>query len=343
MKFSDLKQSILQQFTVEGGNKFVPFIVGKPGGGKSSCAREIAESLAARLGIPPERIVEFNPSLRESCDILGLPQMDGDHTKWLPPEELWNLREGVGPCVLIIEELSDATMDMQNPMCRVILDRYAGQMRLSRELYIIATGNRPEDRSGAQRLSTKLANRMRTLQFDEDLEDWCAWAAEHDVNPVLRAFIRFRPNLLSDFDPSRSCNPTPRAWEDVSRIPMEMKQELYAEHVAGAVGSGAAAEWLGFLRIFNELPDMDEVLKNPATAEVPTKPDVLFAVTAKVATMLTKRNVEKLYQYIQRLPAEFQVMLFSEAIKTPSLKWIDRTKAYQDFALKHIAVLSGSV
>ena len=46
MKFSNLKQSILMQFAVPGGNKVVPFIMGKPGGGKSSCAREIAAALA---------------------------------------------------------------------------------------------------------------------------------------------------------------------------------------------------------------------------------------------------------------------------------------------------------
>lgn len=45
MKFSELKQSILAQFEVPGGNRIVPFIEGKPGGGKSACAREIVSVL----------------------------------------------------------------------------------------------------------------------------------------------------------------------------------------------------------------------------------------------------------------------------------------------------------
>ena len=307
MKFSSLKSSIIEQFKAT--NDVVPFIVGKPGGGKSSCAREIAQALADLHGIPAERIVEFNPSLREPSDVLGLPQFNGDYTKWLPPEEFWALREGVGPCVLIIEELSDADMSMQNPLCRVILDRCAGQLRLSSQLFIIATGNRTTDRSGANRLSTKLANRMRELEFTEDLDDWLAWAEEHGIPVELQAFIRYRPNLLSDFDPKRSKNPTPRSWESVARIPEAIRKDaaVFMEHVAGSVGEGAAAEYVGFLRVMDRLPDVDLILKQPEEVDVPTGRDVLWATVAKLATLVNEKTVEAIWTYTERLGDEMAV------------------------------------
>lgn len=309
MKFSDLKKSILAQFAIEGGNDVVPFITGKPGGGKSSCAREIAQALADLHGIPAERVVEFNPSLREPSDILGLPQFDGDHTKWLPPEEFWALRDGVGPCVLIIEELSDADMGMQNPMCRVILDRCAGQLRLSKELYIIATGNRTEDKSGANRMSTKLANRMRELEFTEDLDDWLEWAAGHGIPIELQAFVHYRPNLLSDFDPKRTKNPTPRSWESVGRIPEDIKKDaaIFMEHVAGSVGDGAASEYVGFLRVMDRLPDINKIISDPEGVDVPTGRDVLWATVAKLATMLSAKTVEPIWLFTERLGDEMAV------------------------------------
>lgn len=309
MKFSDLKKSILAQFAIEGGNDVVPFITGKPGGGKSSCAREIAQALADLHGIPAERVVEFNPSLREPSDILGLPQFDGDHTKWLPPEEFWALRDGVGPCVLIIEELSDADMGMQNPMCRVILDRCAGQLRLSSQLYIIATGNRTEDKSGANRMSTKLANRMRELEFTEDLDDWLEWAAGHGVPVELQAFVRYRPNLLSDFDPKRTKNPTPRSWESVGRIPEAIREDaaIFLEHVAGSVGDGAAAEYVGFLRIMDRLPNIKQIIEDPEGVEVPTGRDVLWATVAKLGTLLSAKTVEPIWLFTERLGDEMAV------------------------------------
>lgn len=307
MKFQELKSSIIEQFSVT--SEVVPFIVGKPGGGKSSCAREIAKVLADEHGIPEERIIEFNPSLREPADVLGLPTFNGDHTKWLPPAEFWAIRKGSGPSVLIIEELSDADMGMQNPLCRVILDRYAGSLPLSEELYIIATGNRTEDKSGANRLSTKLANRMRMLEFTEDLDNWLDWAAEHDVPVELQAFIRFRPNLLSDFDPKRSKNPTPRSWESVARIPASMRKKsgVFMEHVAGSVGEGAASEYVGFLRIMDKLPNINDIIKNPETADVPTGKDVLWATIAKLATMITKAKFDAIWTYTERIGDEMAV------------------------------------
>lgn len=339
MKFSALKESCLLQFDTPNGNRVVPFIIGAPGGGKSSLAREIADELAKKHDIPEDRIVEFNPSLREPTDILGLPIMGGECSKWLPPAELYALRAGQGPCILIIEELSDATMDMQNPLCRVILDRYAGQMKLSDELYIIATGNRTSDRSGANRMSTKLANRMRILEFTEDLDDWIKWAEGHGIHPVMRAFLKWRPNLLSDFDPSNSSNPTPRSWEDVSRIPLDMPDDSFFEHVAGSVGKGAASEYCGFIRIYKDLPDFNEIMKHPDTAEVPTSPDVLFAITAKIATVVNKSNFSKLYKFIERLPPEFVVKTMKECMK--ECDSITRTAEFRSFAIKNVDVLTG--
>ena len=43
MKFSDLKKSILAQFEVAGGNRIVPFIEGKPGGGKRASEGEMCQ------------------------------------------------------------------------------------------------------------------------------------------------------------------------------------------------------------------------------------------------------------------------------------------------------------
>lgn len=342
MKFKNIKASVLAQFAVPDGHKFVPFIIGAPGGGKSACAREIAQALADLHGIPEERIVEFNPSLREPTDILGLPRMDGECSRWLPPEELYTIRKGTGAAVLIVEELSDASMDMQNPLCRVILDRYAGQMALSEELYIVATGNRTEDRSGANRLSTKLANRMAIINYEENLDDWLEWAAEHDVPAVLRMFLKWRPALLSDFDATRTFNPTPRAWESVGRIPFDLPQDDFFEMVQGLVGPGAAAEYCGFIKICNGLPDLEEIAKHPDKAEVPTEPDVLYAVAAKIISGITAKNFPKAYKYICRMPPEFQVKVFYEAARTKDGKAITRTKEFVDFAMKNSALLSAA-
>ena len=322
MRFSDLKKTILAQFMAPNGNSIVPFIEGKPGGGKSACAREIADVLKEKFKIKDEQIVEFNPSLRDPVDVLGIPfkHVSGTHNEWLPPAEFYNLRDGVGPCVLIIEELSDAQMSMQNPMCRIILDRYAGSLKLSDQLFIVATGNRVEDRSGANRLSTKLGNRLRCLSFEEDLEDWVNWAKAHQIDDVLIKFLQFQPNLLSDFDPKRKTNPTPRAWEKVSYIPEfegDKDSMLFFQHAAGDVGEGAATAYCGFRKIYLSLPDFTELMKRPTTYEIPTEQSVLWATVMKLTTIIAEKNTTQkmanaILEYLMRVKPELQAMAVRE-------------------------------
>jgi hypothetical protein len=333
VKYSDIKSSVLSNFEI--GNKLVPFIKGKPGGGKSALARDIVRS----MGIDPSRVTEFNPSLRDPVDIMGVPRTDNDVAKWIPMPEFWRIRDdGTDqPCALIVEELSDATVPMQNPMCRVILDNYAGELKLHPKLFKIATGNRTEDKSGASRMTTKLSNRMQNLDYDENLDDWVSWALDNNIRLDLIQFLRFRPNLLSDFQPNRELNPTPRTWEFVNEVNASLPSDLYFGNIAGLVGEGAAAEYTGFKRIFENLPNIDGIILNPARADVPTDMAVLYALTGALAHRVSEDNFDRVVEYVNRMTNDFQVMCIMDAQKlAPKIR---NTKAYVQWTVKNANIL----
>lgn len=331
MRYSAIKQSVIAQFSVDNGNKVVPFILGAPGGGKSACARETID------GLDIDNVVEFTASLRDPVDVMGTPNNKGEFTRWVPPEEFYQLRQGVGRCALILEELSDAAVPMQNALCSVIYDRRAGQLQLSNELFIIATGNRTEDKSGASRITSKLANRTRRFDFVENLDDWVSWALDNGIDPVLIQFLRFRPGLLSEFKADRFCNPTPRSWERVSFIPPNLPAELFFDNCAGEVGEAAAAEYTGFRRIYLGLPDVDSILLDPARADVPTDPATLYALAGALARKSTKDNFDRVSRYLGRLAPEFNIMCTKDAIAlTPAIK---HSRSFIEWSSKYAEVL----
>jgi hypothetical protein len=333
MRYSDIKTSISEQFAAPGGKAIVPFILGAPGGGKSAVAREVI----AELGIEPNKVIEFTASLRDPVDVLGTPNNQGEYTRWVPPEEFYNIRAGQGRSALILEELSDAPVPMQNALCGVIYDRRAGNLQLSDQLFIIATGNRTEDKSGANRITGKLANRTRRFDFQENIDDWTTWALDHDVDAVLIQFLRFRPGLLSDYDANRFANPTPRSWERVNLIPHGLKPGLFFDNCAGEVGEGAAAEFTGFKRIYESLPDVDSILLSPDTADVPADPATLYALTGALARKSTKDNFDRVSTYLNRMSPEFNVMAVKDAIKlAPTIK---HSRAFIEWASKNAEVL----
>ena len=87
--------------------------------------------------------------------------------------------------------------------------------------------------------------------------------------------------------------------------------EILYHIVAGCVGDGAAGAFVGFVRIFRELPDLDQVLLNPSKGTVPSRPDVLHALCGALVEKLREADLPLLGRfitYIMRFPDEFAVL-----------------------------------
>jgi len=101
--------------------------------------------------------------------------------------------------------------------CRVqlILDRCLGEYQVPEGWVIFAAGNRQGDRGVTYSMPTPLANRFTHFGFDVNLDDWVLWAHQQGIDERIIAFLRFRPELLFDFDPALDpvAFPTPRSWE----------------------------------------------------------------------------------------------------------------------------------
>jgi hypothetical protein len=315
--YTDLHTIATTQFAEN--NHIAYLVLGKPGGGKSALAMDVVRS----CGGTPENTVVFTPSLQDPVDVLGTPRNTGIVTEWVPPANFYKLRQGVGECFLVIEELTDASVAMMNAMCRVVLDMCAGDLKLSDQLKIIGTGNRTEDKSGANRLSTKLGNRLNVQEFDESLDAWVEWALGANIDPVLIQFLRFKPNLLTDFDPNRpyGINPTPRSWEKVANATTKLSTQLYFQNIRGLVGEGAAAEYAAFRKIYESLVSFEDVVMNPTGIAIPKDLSAQYAIVGSISHNVNVNNIERVAKFVDRLPSDFNVMFWQDALrKTPALK-----------------------
>ena len=109
------------------------FIWGATGIGKSQTIRRVAENLAKELGLEfsdneiedgkfgfvDVRISQFEPS-----DLRGLPDIQGEKTKWKPPS--WLPRNPKGKGIIFFDELNLAPPSIQASAYQLILDRKIG-------------------------------------------------------------------------------------------------------------------------------------------------------------------------------------------------------------------------
>ena len=163
------------------------FIWGPPGVGKSSIVRHIA---AAR-GLP---VIDLRASLLDPTDLRGIPAIEGGRAVWCPPSFLPKPEDKPG--VLFLDEINAAPPLVQASLYQLVLDRRVGEYVLPDGWWIVAAGNRQQDRAVTFRMSSALANRFVHLELEPDVDDWRTWAIATGLDPLVVSFIGFRPALL---------------------------------------------------------------------------------------------------------------------------------------------------
>jgi len=213
-----------------------------------------------------------------------------------------------GAAVLIWDEVAQAIPAMQNAINGLFLDRTLGEFKLHPRVFQVATGNRTEDRAGSGRILTHTANRLEIHTLKVSHGDWHRWALENGIAPELVMFMRFKPEALFDFDPSRTTNATPRSWASMAKydLPPKTPPQVYFRKVAGRCGAGWAMELQSYLSMMNELISPEQVLADPDHAEIPNNPSARWAIMASLMKYTKASNFDRAIRYIGRFPVEYQ-------------------------------------
>jgi hypothetical protein len=348
MKPSEIFQALRSAFKAN-----IPaFIWGAPGAGKSHVIKSAAESIfgpdtevyrinTREIGSNSNASVveEFRALMRDVIDLKGLPRINGKGTEFTRPDFLPT--EGDGTFVLFLDELNAAPRLVQAGCYELVYDRRVGKHRLPDYVRIVAAGNRQSDRAVTSNMPTPLKSRFMHLDFDVDSEDWLSWAMENNIAEEIIAFISWQPEHLDTFDPASSAERTyacPRTWEYASNL-LKAKPMAGIEYAMyeGIIGSGAASSFLGFLRIYRNLPDLDKIIAQPQSHPVATQADVNYAVSIALARRATPDNFSNILSYLFRLSDEFPIIAVKMATKRD--KTLKETPAFGTFVQAYTDVI----
>ena len=308
-------------------------VTGAPGAGKSDIVAQAAAAAAADLLIS-------HPVVSDPTDAKGLPwKLEGEDTAtFLPFGDLAQALAAVEPLVWFIDDLGQAAASVQAAYMQLILARRVNGHRLPDCVTFVAATNRRTDRAGVSGILEPVKSRFVTIvELVPDLDQWCSWALDQDypngIAAEIVAFVRFRPELFNRFEPSADLSncPLPRTWTHVSRLmDLDLEPDVLASAICGAVGEGAGAEFVAFLRLWADLPNIDLILSDPAAAVIPSQPGTLYAVCTALGRRVDVDNFANVAAYAMRLMeagnGEFAVLLVRDCEqKTPA---ICNTEAY---------------
>jgi len=256
---------------------------GPPGVGKSQIVVQVAE----RHQVP---VIDIRLSQMEPSDLRGIPFRDGVQVEWAVPSMLPNSKTHGPKGILFLDEITSAPPSVSAAAYQLILDRRLGNYRVPEGWAIVAAGNRQGDRGVTYAMPAPLANRFSHFEVEVNLDDWVAWAYQEGIDERVIAFLRFRPELLFDFDPAHNpmAFPSPRSWEFTHRALQKFMDHprLLLGSLQACVGPAAGVELNAFIASLDQMPDLDAILRGDEVL-VPEEIDLQYAV----ATALVGRAI----------------------------------------------------
>src|SRR5262249_33271088 len=184
-------------------------LLSPPGVGKS----EMVYRAAAEASLPCRSLLgtQIAPE-----DVSGIPRIVGERSVFCPPRLL--LPEQPEPFCLFLDELPACAPDVQKAFYSLLLERRLGEHALPKGTWVVAAGNRMQDRALVRAMSTALINRVAILHVRVDVQEWLDWAGKNGVRAEIRGFISYMPEALMRSVPTEPVPfSTPRAWTLLSR------------------------------------------------------------------------------------------------------------------------------
>ncbi|HIO92293.1 MAG TPA: AAA family ATPase [Leucothrix mucor] len=293
---------------------------GAPGVGKSQIIAQIGD----RHDIP---VIDIRLSQMEPSDLRGIPFRDHDKVEWAIPAMLPNAERHGNKGILFLDEITSAVPSVSAAAYQLILDRKLGEYEVPNGWAIFAAGNRQGDRGVTYAMPSPLANRFSHYDVDIHLDDWVAWAYQNNIHESIIAFLRFRPELLFDFDPAHNpvAFPSPRSWEFTNRALQKFsdKPVLLLGTLQACVGPSAGIELKAFIDSLDQMPDLDAIIRGEdikAPKEIDLQYAVASALVGRAIRAKNDDNAEEIFGHILSYAKAFRqkemgVMLVSDLLR----------------------------
>ena len=218
--------------------------------------------------------------------------------------------------VAFFDEINTAPPATQASLLRVFNDKVVGDLTLPSTIGMIAAANPPEMAAGGWIMSGPLANRFAHFEWPLDPQEWAMnaisnWDTDaelvklgsgwYDTIPLkvalISSYINTRPSALysypSNEEDAGKAWPSPRTWMMAASFLAALDhvgadKELAIYMISGAVGVGAGTEFVNWVNNL-DLPNPEDLLKDPEKFKMPKRVDQQFAILNSVVSAVINK------------------------------------------------------
>lgn len=288
---------------------------GGPGTGKTYTIGALAAALKRHL----ETIIA---SIRQPEDFGGLPRLTDGGVQLLAPDWAHRLVKAING-ILFLDEITTNVPATQAALLRVLAEKVVGDLPLPATTALVLAANPAEIAAGGWDLAAPLANRVCHIDWPCDEDTWIEGMMNGFALPaiprvednwqelipgfrgLIASFINKRRGLLYVPPKPGAADirgwASPRSWTNLAdslaaASSAGVNESVISIIAGGWVGPGNANELATWLREL-DLPDADDVLRDPSILTLPDKrADRLFAILSNVALAVRSNPTPERWQ-----------------------------------------------
>ena len=282
---------------------------GAMGTGKTSLVKSIAKKVERKLCLMQGAQTDVGdlkmPIMKDGAFVFGA-------------NESWGLHTGE-PVVFFCDEFTKMGQAAQNAVHEVIEpDGAFCGIPLHPDSIRIIAGNLDEEGLG-DRLRNHTHDRVIELVIKgANQEEMLKYAIESGWHETVIAFMHEFPDCLltildgEAWNKSQFNSVTRRGLEGVSDIMHssygKLNSKLLATAIAGRVGSSFAKEFQAYVDYKDQLPNHDEIMKDPIKAKLPATQGAACVFIFGSLTRIDKTTIGQYMKYISRFEPEWDMM-----------------------------------
>lgn len=260
------------------------FMWGPPGIGKSALVQRFSQAVGLEC-------VSLLGSQLAPEDLLGVPQIDGECSRFFPPANIVRHE----PFVLFLDELNAASHEIQKAFYSLILEKRVGEYRCPPGTIVVGAGNRAKDGAIVKPMPSALINRMAHIHLRADHREWLSWAtADAGIHPWVIEYIQLRPDHLWSEPPKHEeAFSTPRSWHMLSDALHSFGEQIADEMVEslafGLLSPQHAGNFRAFIRQGRQRYALAAIIKGDAGwPEAHADRDILYFLAQSFRAHLAK-------------------------------------------------------
>jgi MoxR-like ATPase len=326
--YSSVSLSDATELLASSGHLVTYLFSGEMGIGKSSMLKSLKKKFGDKY-----HYCYVDMTIKDVGDFLipKIMTVDGvEVCRFVPNEEF-----GVHldkPVICMFDELGKAMRAVLNASLRPILERALGGYLFPEGSIVFATTNLSIEGLGDV-IPAHARNRMVQCEVRKPTAmEWVEdYAIPHQLEPVVIGTVIEFPQMFQSFkeieDPAsnryindprcpRTAVVTHRSMESASKVYRATKHlpdDVRLHALAGAIGEAAALDMMTIVKLDEELPTWDQILRDPEATKVSSSAVANCMIVSKACMRVERESFGAWMTYCKRLPKEVQA-LFAKTI-----------------------------